>query len=105
MGRRIYLDRRYADSPGKWGERRKVFSLIEKPSAPQFLMNAWNKVRANKGAAGVDKISIQNLKQSLGEYLNGAWQELQTDTYNPKAVRRQYIPKEKGKTRALVSLQ
>ena len=37
---------------GKW------FSLIDKVYDPKTLMAAWKKVASNKGAAGVDKISI-----------------------------------------------
>jgi len=80
---------------GKW------FSLIDKTYRPTVLKNAWDKVRSNKGAAGVDKISIQMFKAREDHYLNELEQELQTGAYTPKAVRREYIPKEKGKFRPL----
>lgn len=80
---------------GKW------FSLIDKTHRPMVLMNAWNKVRSNKGAAGVDKVSIQMFQARQDHYLAELEHELRTGTYIPKAVRRKYILKEKGKFRPL----
>lgn len=80
---------------GKW------FSLIDKIYKPAVLMNACNKVKANKGAAGVDKMSIKRFEANQGKYLAELEHELRTGTYQPKAVRRVYIPKEKGKLRPL----
>lgn len=79
----------------------KWFSLIDKTYRPQVLKNAWLKVKANKGAAGVDKISIQMFEANQDRYLEEIEQELKMGTYQPKAVKRQYIPKEKGKVRPL----
>lgn len=80
---------------GKW------FSLIDKTYRPKVLMNAWNKVRANKGAAGIDKVSIQMFQARLEHNLAELEHELRIGTYIPEAVRREYIPKEKGKFRPL----
>ena len=80
---------------GKW------FSLIDKVHRPNALMNAWEKVRANKGAAGVDRISVKKFEANRAKYLEELELELKEGTYRPKAVRRTYIPKEKGKVRPL----
>ena len=80
---------------GKW------FSLIDKTRRPMVLRNAWKKVRANKGAGGVDKISIEMFEKNQERYLTELENELKTGTYKPKAVRREYIPKEPGKFRPL----
>jgi RNA-directed DNA polymerase len=80
---------------GKW------FSIIDKVHRPKVLMRAWEKVRANKGAAGVDKTSVTIFEANLSKYLSELEYELKTGTYEPKAVRRVYIPKEKGKVRPL----
>ena len=46
---------------------RKWFSLIDKViSTTGTLEMAWQKVRANKGAAGVDKITIRNVRSKSG---------------------------------------
>lgn len=79
----------------------KWFSLIDKIYRPVVLMNAWDKVRKNKGAAGVDKVTIQMFQAKQDQYLAELGQELRAETYRPKAVRREYIPKEKGKFRPL----
>lgn len=79
----------------------KWFSLIDKVHRPKVLINAWYKVKANKGAAGVDRTSIKMFEAKQEKYLAELEHELKTGTYQPKAVRRVYIPKEKGKYRPL----
>ena len=80
---------------GKW------FSLIDKACRLRTLEAAWEKVRANKGASGVDKITIEIFEARKGKYLNELEQELSTGTYQPQAVKRVYIPKGQGKLRPL----
>ncbi len=48
---------------GKW------FSLMDKVFAPKTLAAAWTKVRANKGAAGVDGQSIERFAAKAEDYL------------------------------------
>jgi RNA-directed DNA polymerase len=80
---------------GKW------FSLIDKVYKGRTLEVAWQKVRANKGAAGVDKITIKRFELNQGKYLKELEHELKTGTYRPEAVKRVYIPKGQGKMRPL----
>jgi RNA-directed DNA polymerase len=80
---------------GKW------FSLIDKVYRKGTLEAAWKKVRANKGAAGVDKITIKKFEANQAKYLKELELELKIGTYVPMAVKRVYIPKEKGKMRPL----
>jgi RNA-directed DNA polymerase len=80
---------------GKW------FSLIDKVMAPTTLKAAWHKVRANKGAAGVDGLSIGRFAAKADLYLNELAAALREDTYRPQAVKRVEIPKGDGKTRPL----
>ncbi len=80
---------------GKW------FSLIDKAYRSSTLEAAWLKVRANKGAAGVDKITINKFESQKVKYLKELEDELKTGTYQPKAVKRVYIPKGQGKMRPL----
>ncbi len=80
---------------GKW------FSLIDKVYRKGTLEAAWLKVRSNKGASGIDKISIQKFECKQGQYLEELRRELQEGTYKPSAVRRVYIPKGQGKMRPL----
>src|SRR5271167_4715759 len=48
---------------GKW------YALLDKVFAPKTLATAWTKVRANKGAAGVDGQSIEKFAARADEYL------------------------------------
>lgn len=80
---------------GKW------FSLIDKVTKPLTLFEAWEKVKSNKGAAGVDKISVDKFEAKWPQYLDEIRKEIIGDQYCPEAVRRVYIPKGNGKTRPL----
>ena len=78
---------------GKW------FSLMDKVYAPKTLALAWARVRANKGAAGVDGQSIERFAAKADEYLSELSIALQEGRYHPQAVKRVDIPKGDGKTR------
>jgi len=80
---------------GKW------FSLIDKVMAPKTLDVAWQKVRANKGAAGVDGLSIGRFAAKADLYLSELAAALREGTYRPQAVKRVDIPKGDGRTRPL----
>ena len=77
------------------------FSLIDKVYSPKTLKAAWKKVAANRGAAGVDKISIKRFRSKASFYLTELERELQDGTFQPSAVRRVHIPKDGKKTRPL----
>ena len=62
---------------------------------------AWEKVRANKGAAGVDGQGIEATMELLRENRQRIETELLAGTYRPKPVRRVEIPKASGGTRKL----
>jgi RNA-directed DNA polymerase len=80
---------------GKW------FSLIDKVYRESTLEAAWQKVRANKGAAGIDGITIAKFESKKDKYLSELEHELRTGTYQPLAVKRMYRPKGQGKMRPL----
>jgi RNA-directed DNA polymerase len=80
---------------GKW------FSLIDKVSAPKTLEAAWAKVRSNRGAAGVDGVSLERFAAGSEKYLTELSQALRTGTYRPQPVKRVEIPKGDGRTRPL----
>lgn len=64
-------------------------------------MKAYRKVRANRGAAGIDGISISDFEKSKEQQLFDLRKELQEKTYRPQAVKRVYIPKSDGGERGL----
>ena len=80
---------------GKW------HSLIDKVYAPQTLHEAWQRVKANRGAAGLDRMSIECFEAKATCYLAELEQALREGSYQPEPVRRVHIPKGKGKTRPL----
>jgi RNA-directed DNA polymerase len=80
---------------GKW------FSLMDKVFAPKTLALAWAKVRANKGAAGVDGQSIERFAAKADLYLSELSAALREGTYRPQPVKRVDIPKGDGRTRPL----
>jgi RNA-directed DNA polymerase len=80
---------------GKW------YSLSDKVYHPRTLKAAWKRVASNRGAAGVDKVSINRFRSNARYYLEELEQALRNGTYRPAPVRRVYIPKDRKKTRPL----
>ncbi len=72
---------------GKW------FSLIDKVSAPRVLLRAFEQVRKNGGAAGVDHQTIAMYEQRLEQHTEYLARTLKEGSYQPAAVRREWIPK------------
>jgi hypothetical protein len=72
---------------GKW------YSLMDKVYAMANLRAAFEKVRANGGAAGVDHQTVEMYERRLEENLERLSQALKAGMYRPQAVRRVWIPK------------
>jgi RNA-directed DNA polymerase len=72
---------------GKW------HSLYDKVYRLSNLKAAWERVKANGGGGGVDKVSIANYARNADERLGRLSEALRTRTYQPLPVRRTYIPK------------
>ena len=80
---------------GRW------YSLIDKVHTPRTLEAAWQRVASNRGAAGVDRVSIQRFKANETRYLRELRESLLSGSYRPEPVRRVHIPKGPGQTRPL----
>ncbi len=65
------------------------------------VWTAYKKVKANRGAAGVDGQSIEGFEQNLTGNLYKLWNRMSSGSYMPPAVRRVEIPKATGGTRPL----
>jgi retron-type reverse transcriptase len=72
---------------------KKVHSLIDKVYQRKNLEMAWEKVRANKGAGGVDGQSVADFELQRDEQLDRLHRELRDDIYRPQPVRQVPIPK------------
>jgi RNA-directed DNA polymerase len=72
---------------GKW------YSLIDKVYPEAALRLAFTQVAANRGAAGVDHVTIAKYASDLDANLARQSEALRSGTYRPQRIRRHYIPK------------
>ncbi|WP_339843657.1 group II intron reverse transcriptase/maturase [Paenibacillus sp. FSL W7-1088] len=82
--------------------KRKFHALYDKVYRWDVLCEAWRRVKANKGAAGVDAMTLADVEEQ-GEmnFLKDCERALKEGNYHPQPVRRHYIPKKDGKPRPL----
>jgi len=82
----------------------RFYALYDRIYRKDVLAAGWDQVRRNKGAAGIDGVTIDQVvnseegSQGLVEELH---EELRARTYRPQAVKRVYIPKPDGRERPL----
>ena len=65
------------------------------------VVEAWKQVKANQGAAGVDKESIADFEKDLKDNLYKIWNRMSSGSYFPPPVRLVEIPKDNGRKRPL----
>ena len=82
-------------------EHRKMNGLLEDILSPSNLNAAYKRVKGNHGAAGVDKMEVESLKDYLVENKDVLIESILRGKYRPNPTRRVYIPKENGKQRQL----
>jgi len=99
---RSHSPRRLADWINPTGSI-KVHSLVDKIYKKKNLVLAWNLVKRNKGAGGIDGQTIETFDLNHHNYLDLLYEELKSDKYNPLPVRQKLIPKagQPGKMRPL----
>ena len=89
----------------KWNQRYhdkfKKHSLINQVWDEKNLENAWKRVKANKGSAGIDRVTIPVFQQNLPQNLAEIQRLLKEKRYVPEPVKRVLIPKDNGKMRPL----
>ena len=75
--------------------------LLEQILELENMANAVKRVKANKGAAGVDGMTVYELDSWFTDHGEELLQRLRDGKYRPQPVRRVEIPKDNGKTRPL----
>lgn len=75
--------------------------LLEQILSNQNMNEAYLRVYRNKGASGIDGVTVDELKQYLKENKDELRQRIRTRNYQPQAALRVEIPKENGKMRKL----
>jgi group II intron reverse transcriptase/maturase len=79
-------------------KKRKVHSLTGRIDL-RLMHQAFKAVKRNRGAAGIDKVSVKMFDANLEENLTALMKDLKAGTFRPRPLRRKMIPKGPGTTK------
>jgi RNA-directed DNA polymerase len=81
---------------------RRFHALFDRICRSDVLQKAWERVRSNDGAAGIDGVSLAMIEQrGVAQFLVEVRDEIRSGCYRPQPVRRVWIPKPDGRQRPL----
>ena len=83
-------------SKARQGKKKKVHALIDKVFSRKNLELAWEKVKKNRGSAGIDEVTIAQFEARQEFYLDLLHHKLREGRYRPQPVTRVEIPKSEG---------
>ena len=75
--------------------------LTDKILSQKNLQEAMKRVKSNKGASGIDKMSVEEIDEYFSKHIEEIKTSIWEKKYRPRAVKRVYIPKPNGKKRPL----
>lgn len=86
----------------KVNKNRRFHALYDKITRWDVITTAWELVKKNKGAAGIDKQTLEDIiEMGTEEFFLDCIKHLKGSKYRPQPVRRVYIPKSDGRKRPL----
>ena len=87
-------------STAKRQPERRFHALYDRIYRRDVLWEAWRRVQRNRGAAGIDALTLADVEQmGVETFLEELGTHLRAGSYRPVAVRRRYIPKADGRQR------
>src|SRR5207237_8457293 len=86
----------------KSSKTRRFHAMYDRIYRSDVLWEAWKRVRSNKGAAGVDEITLRSIEErGVKQFLEGMQADLNAGRYRPSPAKRRWIQKADGKHRAM----
>ena len=102
MPEKLGLLRQKLHKKAKQNPKFRFYVLYDRIYRMDTLETAWKLVKRNKGAAGIDGVSIDSIASgNLENFLKGIQGDLKSKSYRPSPVKRVLIPKANGKSRPL----